>query len=531
MEQIIVNRAGGGILRLLSYKDSYGVTKAEQHIELMGQDVLSISFLSAVTVDFAIGDFIEAFGERYYLNALPQLTKHDDRNFEYELTFEGIQYQLIKAQFLDVDATGYSTGSNFSLMGNLEDFARLIITNLKRLYGASAWELGDITSGTDSRLLTFQSVTCLAALQSLCQEYEQEFYIERTDTNKYKLHIIVSDTVMNPVFRYGRSRGLYQLERQNIDNKNIITRLFAYGSTKNIPADYRGGCPNLKMPVNAVYSDALPYIQNNQAIDKYGVVEASVVFDDIFPQRTGTVSGISPNSPLKFIDVGMPFDLNASQFGQTIYLLPGVAARVHFNTGGLAGYEFDVEDYDHSSRTFTIKEYTDARGMQFPNPSSAAFQIQPGDEYVLLNISLPSSYVTQAENKLLSKAAKYLDENSKPNVQYSLTIDRFFIKQTGTEFKAGDYIHVIDEDLGVNDAIQIKSFIRDMIDEHKYELTLSDKVRRNNASLLAMYGTIQGIQSALKAHAISSATAKNMTTNVVNNNILKVYQNTWDAQW
>lgn len=517
-------------MRLLSYQNSYGVTKAEQHKELMGQDVLSISFISAVTVGFQIGDYIEAFGERYHLNALPQLTKNDDRHFEYELTFEGIQYQLIKAQYLDVDATGYSTGSDFSLMGNLDDFASLIITNLKRLYGNGAWELGTVTSGTDSRLLTFQSVTCLAALQSLCQEYEQEFYIERTDTNKHKLHIRVNDTVMDPVFKYGRSRGLYQLERQNIDNKNIITRLFAYGSTKNIPADYRGGCLNLKMPLSAIHSDPLPYIEDSQAVAKYGIVEASVVFDDIYPQRTGTVSGVDPANLLKFIDIGMPFDLNATQNGQTIYLLPGVSARVHFNTGGLAGYEFDVITYDDSSNSFTLNEYVDDRGMHFPNPDSSAFQIQPGDEYVLLNISLPSSYVTQAENKLLSKARSYLNVNSKPNVQYSLTIDRFFIKQAGTEFQVGDYIHVIDSDLNVDDAIQIQSFIRDMIDEHHYELTLSDKVRNPPNSIFTMYGRINNIQATLRAHAIGSASAKNMIAGTVVSNTT-IYQNTWDAQW
>ena len=40
---------------------------------------------------------------------------------------------------------------------------------------------------------------------------------------------------------------------------------------------------------------------------------------------------------------------------------------IFFNTGNLVGYEFNVQKYDHATRTFTIIKLKDERGDEFPS--------------------------------------------------------------------------------------------------------------------------------------------------------------------
>lgn len=66
--------------------------------------------------------------------------------------------------------------------------------------------------------------------------------------------------------------------------------------------------------------------------------------------------------------------------------------------------------------------------MSFPSETSSAFQFGIGDEYVLIDIALPQSYIDEAEKKLLEAGTKFLQQNCQPKVQYSLTLDEFFLK-------------------------------------------------------------------------------------------------------
>ena len=46
-----------------------------------------------------IGDTTLIYGKKYKLNQLPQITKNGERNYTYELTLEGAQYDLIDVQY------------------------------------------------------------------------------------------------------------------------------------------------------------------------------------------------------------------------------------------------------------------------------------------------------------------------------------------------------------------------------------------------------------------------------------------------
>jgi hypothetical protein len=236
------------------------------------------------------------------------------------------------------------------------------------------------------------------------------------------------------------------------------------------------------MPATAIYSEAMPYIQDNAAIALYDVVEAVYTNEDIFPERTGTVTNIDSTDINTFFDNTMSFDLNATDGnGNTLYLISGTTAKITFKSGNLAGYTFDVGSYNHVQKKFVINSYTDDNGMVFPSADNTAFRINIGDAYTITDIRLPQSYVTAAEIRLLDAAQEFLAENNHPRIQYALDIDSNFIKSQVPAgpivnyFRLGDYLPVIDNDLGINGRVPIQSFTRDLLKHYDYDLTLGEE--------------------------------------------------------
>lgn len=472
MEQIIVRHPDGTTALLTSRARKSGVTKAEQSITLLGADTVAITVKSATPLTFRLGDQIDVYGKTYTLNQLPGIKKTGNRNFEYTLTFEGVQYELIDAQFLLPDDTVLD-----SFTGDLEDFLGILIGNLTRVYPGK-WALGVFPADTEFKTLTYTEKNCLEVLQDLCEQYSTEFEI--TQANGVRTLNIKTAGVNFPyTFRYGRTGGLYELTRQNINSKNVVTRLYVYGGSSNLGDKYR--YTRLCLPGKAKNAS---YIEDAAAIAAYGLKENTKIFDDIKPERYGEVTAAG-SAYYAFKDATMNFDLNEKDSaGNTKWLIDGVNAKVKFTTGNLAGYEFDVHKYDHATKEIQVVPFTDENGMKFPSETSAAFQFSVGDKYFFTDINLPDAYKTDAENELLSEGNKAIAGYCQPQVQYGLSIDENFIRQFAGEltvvnlFAVGDYIPVEDEDIGVNKSVRITAFTRDLLQEYKYNITLGDSVTK-----------------------------------------------------
>jgi hypothetical protein len=472
MEQIIVRHPDGTTALLTSRARKSGVTKAEQSITLLGADTVAITVKSATPLTFHFGDQIDVYGKTYTLNQLPGIKKTGNRNFEYTLTFEGVQYELIDVQFLLPDDTVLD-----SFTGDLEDFLGILIGNLTRVYPGK-WVLGVYPANTEYKTLTYTEKNCLEVLQDLCEQYSTEFEI--TQANGVRTLNIKTAGVNFPyTFRYGRTGGLYELTRQNINSKNVVTRLYVYGGSSNLGDKYR--YTRLCLPGKAKNAS---YIEDAAAIAAYGLKENTKIFDDIRPERYGEVTAAG-SAYYAFKDATMNFDLNEKDSaGNTKWLIDGATAKVKFTTGNLAGYEFDIHKYDHATKEIQVVPFTDENGMKFPSETSAAFQFGVGDKYFFTDINLPDTYKTDAENKLLAEGNKAITEYSQPQVQYGLSIDENFIRQFAGEltvvnlFAVGDYIPVEDEDIGVNKSVRITAFTRDLLREYKYNITLGDSVTK-----------------------------------------------------
>ena len=172
----------------------------------------------------------------------------------------------------------------------------------------------------------------------------------------------------------------------------------------------------------------------------------------------------------------MDFDLNekGTDGVTTKYLISGTTAKVHFNTGNLAGYQFEIKKYDHATKTFEIIAFTNEEKLVFPSSTFDAFKIQEGDEYVILDIYYPDSYITNAEAELLAASIPEFEKLKEVKVKYDINIDKEFLNIKKTiPFDIGDKLRVKDLELGVDKFIRINAISYDLI-EKNLNVTLAD---------------------------------------------------------
>ena len=456
---------------LRQQKPLVSVEKMEQTQSLLSEDIVTMTVKCERATPFEIRSTILAFGKTYTLNQKPKLNKISKSHFEYELKFEGSQYELRRAVMFNTDVSGFNTASDQPITGDIELFLDVIINNMNRVK-PGLYSKGQFPSTQTKTIIFDEGSNCLAALQKICQEFKEEFDIQQTGPDSRVIHIRKNGEIIGAhVFGYGQGNGLYELKRNTVDTQDIITRLYVYGATKNIPLNYRNFARRLRIGDPG-------YLENPAAVARYGVIEGIVIYEDVFPHRTGAVTSVL--SPTSFTDESMDFDLNESSGGTTTYLVADNPAKVHFNTGNLAGYEFTISKYTHSSKTFVITQVADERGLKLPNDTEIAFQIQPGDQYVIVDINLPSTYVTTAEAELNNRGVEELNNVSAPRVQYELAVDeQFLFNHYGDDaytnvFGIGDYLQIYDADLGIDQASRITKFTRDGLRPYNYTIELND---------------------------------------------------------
>lgn len=474
MEQIIVKHPDASTTILVSKGRTSSVTKAEQTVALLGADTVAITVKTATPITFYLGDQIEVYGKVYTLNQLPTIKKTGARKFEYDLTFEGVQYELIDAQWLLPDNTVLD-----SFTSDLADFLELLTDNANRVFPGK-WQSGTYPADTEFKTLTYTGSNCLEVLQNLCEEYNTEFEIAQANGIR-TINIKTAGVNFPYTFRYGRTGGLYELTRQNINSKNVVTRLYVYGGSNNLGDKYR----YTKLCLSGKGKNA-SYIENAAAIAAFGLKENTKTFDEVYPNRYGVVSSLG-SKYYAFVDNTMNFDLNEKESDGTTtkWLINGVTAKVKMTSGNLAGYEFEIHKYTHSTKEIQVVPFTDENGMKFPSETSAAFQFGVGDKYIFTDINLPDAYKTEAEAKLQEEGETYYNQYCQPQVQYNLSIDQNFIKQFAGQltvvnlFAVGDYIPVEDSDLGLAKSVRITGFTRDLLQPYKYSLTLGDSVTQS----------------------------------------------------
>jgi hypothetical protein len=416
----------------------------------MGDNIITLSFDKTYKVPLKVGDWCQVYGEKYYLNALPKIKKVSNVLYEYTVVMQAEYYNLQKTNFLGYGLDNELRKVKHSLTGTPDDFVYLLLQNANRNGGG--WEKGTVVGGA-AQTMTFDSENCLSVLERIAKQFGTEWYVEGK-----KISLDARQKDRGQTFRFGRNKGLKEINQEDLPDTGIVTRLYARGGNKNIPGDYRDYSDRLLM------TGGIDFVEKNAA--KYGIIEGSQVFEDIFPRRTGKVTSTFTGSPFIFTDTSIDFDVNAQ-------LLPGLSAKVTFNTGQLAGYTFDIGQFLNGPKTFTILKNKDEKQLDVP---SDLLRPEIGDEYVLVDIKMPESYVTAAEAELKAAAESMLNTVSEAQQKFTVITDPIYLRKKKLVITPGDLIWVYDQDLEINRRIRVTGVVRRFEDEYDYNLTLADGV-------------------------------------------------------
>lgn len=483
------------------------VKTAQQSRSLMADDTVTLEVVSTFLIDFEKGDKIKIDSDWYTIRTTVDRTKNSEDQYNYSITLYGCIYDLMKVMFRDTDVNGRSTSLTFDLTYSIKDFVKVIIYNMNRDYPGE-WVFDDKDCPeTEPKTVSFSCQNCLQTLQNECKDFDVDFQITTDKDGIHHIKIGKFGSVVTPpngekYFQWGRGHGLFTLVEGKVDDKAIITRMYGEGGTNNIPTAYRNYSERLQLPypqrlnkhdhklsdgtvVKAktmqigCTDDNKRYIEDAALSKKIGVEEDAIQNDDIYPRRTGKVTALG-DDVYTFMDDTMDFDLKASNSNGTTYLIDGTSAKITFITGRLAGREFELHDYDHSSKKFILKPYKDARGLVFPTSNTTAFQIREGDQYKITDIIMPDSYIEDAEEDLWFYVYDKFLQAKQARAQYALTFSRsYFIENMPKDsdsclFTPGDYVPIKDERFNLEKNIRIQKVERNLLLRHDYTLTISD---------------------------------------------------------
>lgn len=508
-----ITKRNGETIQLNTNEPFCFVKEATLTSSLMGDDYISLKIVSANWLSFAKGDKITIGGKEYSIRATTTREVVSEGCYNYEPVFYGVMYDLMKTIYRNCDKYGKSDKSTFNLTYTIKEFVQVLIYNMERDY-PGLWKFDvDNCPDTEAKTIQFSGVNCLQALQTLCnsEQFNLEFQITQ-DKGVRTIHIGKFGKRINPpsgadFFEWGKGNGLYNLKEQKIDDKAIITRLWAEGGTTNIRSNYREYSERLQLPYPqrknqyehtlsdgtvvkvgsetiGIADDAKRYIEDAELRDKIGSEEDVKTYDNIYPTRTGTVTAVVADDICAFIDDTMDFDLNKKDDKGTVYLVDGTSAKITFTSGRLAGQQFELEakgGYNHETKKFRIIPFTDNRGLTIPSTETQdAYKIEVGNTYKITDIYLPESYEQKAEEALWYAAMEDFKTATQAKAQYTLTLDRLYFLQelsrdTDTSvFEVGDYVPVKDTRFGIEKQMRIQKVTRNLLLEQDYQITLAD---------------------------------------------------------
>lgn len=305
---------------------------------------------SPTPISLEAGDYVDynRTGLRYKLYNTPKVTKQGELNlYGGSFVYENVQFfdatkELEIAPFVDLvpfdNLIHFSTRNTVSFYGTPANVAERIQACLDYWFPSSLWEVvivSGLDSETDAELIetlatetefSVSGVSCLGALDQIYEKWNGLgwSYSYSGGRNRIVIGAPNKRTSANITTTYGRigDNGLVTIARSVSNADNMGTRLYAYGSMRNMPTDYYRSkgikdaesvdIEHLMIPINEVAgldyngwgrTDGLPdarlaYIENASAIAKHGLIPRYAYFDgsdnnypEIFPSISGATIG------------------------------------------------------------------------------------------------------------------------------------------------------------------------------------------------------------------------------------------------
>ncbi len=497
---IIYNDKGKKLLEIEVDDNSY------RHRVIMGDYNLTLYYSLAEHVELPVGCYCDYQGERFTLERPEAFKMKHSRSFEYTVTMESSQAKAKIWKFRNpVDGR-----LKFSLTAKPHEHLQMFVDNMNRR--DTGWAVGSCVSG-DEVCISYSHAFCYEALEQMASTLNTEFEFNGKTVSLRK----VEYNKNNPLpLSYGRGNGFKpNVGRSNYGETPPTEILYVQGGSDNIdPSKY--GSSELLLPKsqsigfdgvyfedeegfnadNARYymTDDLGFSIRRKDKDLTSLAESSLDCSDIYPKRVGEISSVvcvdKDKNFYDIIDNSIPEDLDYKKC-----LIDGETMTVIFQTGMLAGKEFEVKYYHKSilnpdgslkkaARRFEITPQ-EIDGQTMPNET---FCPRANEKYAVFKCMLPDAYICDNATKsgaswdMFRQAAKSLFDNEETKFTFTGDLDGIWAKKDwlniGGRIKLGGYIKFSDERFQKDGVLVRITGIKDYINKpHSPSLELSNETK------------------------------------------------------
>ena len=425
MEQIDIKDISGAIQLTTLINEG-----CKRKFTLMKEDYIMLKFSLENPIYFKLGSYVECnFGLFEVCDLQKPAFNTNTAGYDYELRLDAYYWKWKNKIFkYTPETTGQE--ASWNLTAPLDVQAGIVLRNLKALgytYKGQDFVFSiDSTVENKSQLMSYDNINILDACFEMAKKWDCECWVTENI-----IHFGRCESGDAVDFEIGKN---VQEMSQSESRSTYATRIYAFGSTKNIPSDYRpvdetvvvNGVvqKRLMLPEGTPYIDAYPDMTTEEA------VEQVVIFDEVYPRRTGIMSDVTTIEVTDKVEnedgTTTEEKWNAYRFRDTgvnfseKYILPGQELRIRFASGLLNGLEFAVkfnpegkpEKLEDGGWNPEAQLWEIVRNEDYgrPLPGDVLFP-QDGDEYVLSGWD--STKITElglvgaAEQELKEKTEKY----------------------------------------------------------------------------------------------------------------------------
>lgn len=455
---IIYNRNGDELI------DAPVTSSAVRKRVLMGDNYVSLPFSHDTYIDFAPGAYIIHKGLKFEIIDVDK--NRPTRNattggWDYTLQFDDQERHMTRAIVFWLSQKPRE--AVFHDTTDLQSFGNLIVENMNAFVPAKNWKMRDLSDELKegTKLVSFNGDTCWNAVNTIAETFGVEWWTEQSEGYIYlcfgKLEIgTEEDFVEGDV--------ITSIPSRRGDDSNYGTRFYVFGSTRNLTEDYgqadQGGTTNhvseirLRLPGGQEYIDARPDMAWNDVVEKF------VVFEDIYPKNTDTVTSVEKVK--RQTDSGTEYEARVIYAKDTPFLptdlIPGETLQAVITSGALSGRTFDIQlgaafddpdtwnpETNPFDRKFEIVADVETTGEQeiiIPNDN---LDIEPGDTFVLTGIKLPGARIGEAEQELLEAGTTWAQKNSKDTSVYDCPTNPVYCQLNDKSYELGQKVRLVNE--------------------------------------------------------------------------------------
>lgn len=420
--------------------------------QLMDHHYIILKFTTATPIYFEIGDSVEIPDFGYFELTSSYFPKHNDSDgYDYEMQMDAY-YMSWKNKLCKYRPQHGANETSFNLTTTVGVHMNVILGNLKALgltYNGKDFSVDYTTYNNKAFdvqkrfLIEYGSISILDALNAICSEdaLNCEWWIDGSIIYlgycEMEGQTIFEQDVNVLSMSYSESKSTY------------ITRLYAFGSDRNIPKGYFTGADAdvttdgiatdyLMLPNKEVDSDGFyakdGYLENVNVVknDKQAI-EGVVMFDDEYPKVECRVSRIKTYDSTVDNDDGTKTTQTFWQIGSTdsfaesfeaSWIKSNLTLGIKFTSGALMGMEFDVSFKVIDKENFFEIVANETYGRTLPDSVMCP---KEGDRFFLFNWDATkitdTDLIPTAQLSLFDRAKQYYQKTMISNSNFTCTMD------------------------------------------------------------------------------------------------------------